>query len=227
MSRAPTLLTLALATLCACHGAPAGDSPFDTVACFPHTDPAAPDVAPPAASACDIAAPFVPWTPVAIGGEPTPADLGPQTLPVEIGVWCNATQRFVPYEDGQWVAIDHGNNAIGSMVYAGYRVPWSGPLDEKERKLFKSFGTLWNACVNVGGDLAAQSWARPDPHKDGWVTNAQALNAGLLVGLSSYELYIGEWVILTVDVRDPQSNTWGRAQRVLRLYDRPLGEPLP
>jgi len=195
----------------------------------PGPDALVADIPEPDAAACsDIVAPALPWEVIA-GPDVAPPQgggtgVGPPTLDIEIGVADAQTGAFVPYVDGQWVPIIHGAQG-GVHVWGAFRVALDGITGQKIQ--LDCQGRTYIDCENTGTSFESKTFAHPDDTKPGTWTNAQQTKPGLTVAFGSKEAtpYCGLWIVLRVEVRHQQSNRWGMAEKVLRLYDFPVTAP--
>lgn len=192
--------------------------------CFdalPAADAAVADLPAPDAATCSL-----PPGPIGAWTGPDGAAMGPPTLAVEVGVSDAKTGAFVPYIDGQWLPIVHGNQG-GIHVWAAVRVALPDLTEVK-------------AVVEVHGQLRMDCAVCSEPfptspklkvHADelapGTFTSASGGAPGLTVifqpGPTGKQAdsghYCGRWLLLVFEARLPGQAAWGRAVRAVRLYD--------
>lgn len=184
------------------------------VACYHRCQPAADAPAPaapkPAACAEEIAG--LGW---ATGDGKPP---GPPTLAVEIGAANPDTGAFEPYADGQWAPIVEGIQG-GVHVWAAVRLPATGAT---AKQMIEIAGRGYIDCNVVATALGGtgKTYALPDPHAPGTVSNASKLVPGVPIAFASPNsaAYCGQWLRLVVEARRANSAAWGRASVWLRLW---------
>ena len=152
------------------------------------------------------------------------APLPPKQLTVELGA-VNSSGVFVPYQDGDWVPLNHGLQ-LGFHVWASLRVNLPGSTVPKA-KLQTDMG-IFAGCVQVSyGDYSV---VYPTLHSDGSYFVGTAETPGIEMRFSydpegkpasPYAMHkvCNNWYELRAAVRDMASQKWGAASVRLRAFD--------
>lgn len=202
-----------------------GDAPADTTDAGGKFCPG-PDEPEPNAKIADVPKPdtsICKWgDPKFFKGAKPPA----QTLVIEIGR-VDATGAFQTYKDGDWVALDHGEQG-GFHLTAAVRLKLPGVTLPKIKVQFEP--ETYSGCKLQGYGNAPTVY--PVLKDGGWYQVGSKFTAGIQVVFgvpgaipkSNVSFgYCNEWLDLRAAVRDVKSGKWAQIAVKLRTYDTKAG----
>ncbi len=170
------------------------------------------DVPMPAGAPCDSGAPAF------FKGTPPPA----KSLPIELGRVDN-TGKFIPYEDGGWIAMEHGVQG-GMHVWVAARVTLPGKTDPKLK--IQTETLLTSGCSQAGYSPSPVVYASSQPDGTYVVGSASSPGIQVFVGTGTdgsaakfcnkwYDVHVACRLMLATGGFGP----WGTASVRMRSYD--------